>query len=184
MNASRKTHRPNRPARVLAVTAAALGLLAVPTVTASAASASPAADGAALAAGTLRKAVISGPFVIRDDEGLAAGKYCRGDINAVRWTDGMYGPQEWWRAYCGGEIRVELHAFAQVVDDKGTLLFGADALFYEGTNETNTDLDAEVRDLRFQVAAGESVSHTIYLKNKENGGKDYATLELTFTNAS
>ncbi|MFJ4526103.1 hypothetical protein ACIP4Y_35140 [Streptomyces sp. NPDC088810] len=79
---------------------------------------------------------------------------------------------------------MELHAFAQVVDDKGTLLFGADALFYEGTKDTTTDLDDDVRDLRFQVAAGQSVSHTVYLKNKENGGKDYATLELTFTNAS
>ncbi|MFJ4953024.1 hypothetical protein [Streptomyces sp. NPDC088760] len=60
----------------------------------------------------------------------------------------------------------------------------ADALFYEGTKDTTTDLDDDVRDLRFQVAAGQSVSHTVYLKNKENGGKDYATLELTFTNAS
>ncbi|GAA2424431.1 hypothetical protein [Streptomyces glaucus] len=178
-NENRNRDRLGRPARVLAVTAAALGLAAAPTVTASAAP----ADGTALA-DTLRKAVISGSFVIRDDEGWSAGTYCRGDINAVRWTDGVYGPNEWWRTYCGGEIRVELHAFAQVVDDKGTLLFGADALFYEGTNDTNTDLDAQVRDLRIQVAAGETVSHTVYLKSGENGGKDYATLELTFGNAS
>ncbi|MEU0336003.1 hypothetical protein [Streptomyces sp. NPDC006193] len=171
----------SRSARVLAVAAAALGVVAGPALTASAASA---ADGGTALAGSLRKAVISGPFTIRDDEGWSAGTYCTGEINEVRWTDGTYGPNEWWRTYCGGEIRVELHAFAQIVDDKGTVLFGADALFYEGTKDTTTDLDGEVRDLRILVAAGESVSHTVYLKNKENGGKDYATLELTFTNAS
>ncbi|MCI0385678.1 hypothetical protein [Streptomyces sp. CNQ085] len=63
----------------------------------------------------------------------------------------------------------------------GTLLFGADALFREGTNETNTDPDAEIRDLRFQVAAGESVTHTVCPKNGENGGKGYVTLEPTLT---
>ncbi len=64
-----------------------------------------------------------------------------------------------------------------------TLLFGADALFCESADETDTDLDAEVRNLRFPVAAGESVTHTVHLKNGENGGKDYTTLEPTFTHA-
>ncbi|WP_380282043.1 hypothetical protein [Kitasatospora purpeofusca] len=167
-------------ARASAVSALLVGAVVAPSVSAVAAPAS--ADGQTSVAGLQRKAVISGTFTIRDDEGWSAGTYCRGDIEAVNWTETSTGPYEWWRTYCGGEIRVELHAFATVIDAAGTLEFGLDALFFEGTNDRTTDLDDEVTGLRFQVPAGQSLPYTVYLKNGENGGKDWATLNLNFTN--
>ncbi|MFJ4678159.1 hypothetical protein [Kitasatospora sp. NPDC088783] len=170
-------------ARVSAVAALVVGAVAAPAVSAAAAPA--AADGSgSAAAGVWRKAVISGPFTIRDDEGWAAGTYCRGEVHAENWTNGTVGPNEWWRTYCGGEIRVELHAYASVVDAAGTLEFGLDAFFFEGTNDRTTDLDDEVTGVRVRVPAGQSVPYTVYLKNGENGGKDWATLDLTFSNAA
>ncbi|MFB7470698.1 hypothetical protein [Kitasatospora sp. NPDC056184] len=167
-------------ARASAVAALLAGAVVAPSVSAVAAPAS--ADGRTSVAGVQRKAVISGPFTIRDDEGWSAGTYCRGDIEAVNSTENSTGAYEWWRTYCGGEIRVELHAYATVIDAAGTLEFGLDALFFEGTNDRTTDLDDEVVGLRFHVPAGQSVPYTVYLKNRENGGKDWATLNLTFTN--
>jgi hypothetical protein len=165
-----------------AVAAALLALAAV-AVPATAASAAP-QTGETSVTSVWRKAVIGGQFTIRDDEGWSSGKYCTGTINAERWTNGTVGPYEWWRTYCGGEIRVELHAFARTVDADGTLEFGLDALFFEGTDDRTTDLDDSVRHLRFVVRPGETVNHTVYLKNHENGGKDWATLQLNFTNAA
>jgi hypothetical protein len=167
-------------ARATAVTALVLGAAAAPAASAAAAPVS--GDEQISAAGVWRKAVISGPFTIRDDEGWSSGTYCSGNVHAERWTDSVAGPYEWFRTYCGGEIRVELHAYAHVIDSEGTLEFGVDALFFEGTNDRTTDLDDSVRDLRFHVRAGESVPYTVYLKNQENGGDDWATLNLNFAN--
>ncbi len=54
--------------------------------------------------------------------------------------------------------------------------------FYEGTNDTNTDLDAEYNFNRYVPAGQTSTVSEITLRNGENGGEDWAKLNLVLHN--
>jgi hypothetical protein len=164
---------------MLAAAAAAAGL----TVTgAPAGVAAPAEAGHAVTASVWRNIALTGTYTIRDDEGVfAAGTYCNGNIASEGWVNEVRTPSVWWETTCGGEIRVEKHVSAQT-DAAGGVTIHVTLRFYEGTNDTNTDLDAEYNFNRYVPAGQTSTVSEITLRNGENGGKDWAKLNLVLHN--
>ncbi|MER7490554.1 hypothetical protein ABTY20_32675 [Streptomyces sp. NPDC126497] len=90
-------------------------------------------------------------------------------------------PSLWWETTCGGEIRPEKHASAQT-DASGGVMIYVTLRRYEGTNVTNTDLDAESGFNRYVPAGQISTLSEITPRSGENGGKDRSKLNLTLHN--
>lgn len=141
----------------------------------------PAAGAAEASASEWRNIVIDGTYTIRDDEGWAAGTYCNGSLSGQRWANEVPAASLWWSTTCGGEIRTEMHAAAQTHPD-GSATIHVTLILFEGTNDTNNDLDAE-HSFVASVPAGQATQLSqISLLSQENGGKDYAKLNLTLHN--
>ncbi|MEY7974915.1 hypothetical protein AB8O53_00955 [Streptomyces pilosus] len=167
----------------------AVGMLAAATTAAGlmvagapAAVATPFAAGSAATASVWRNIALTGTYTIRDDEGIfAAGTYCSGNVTSEGWVNEVRTPSVWWETTCGGEIRVEKHVSAET-DSTGGVRIHVTLQFYEGTNDTNTDLDAEYNFNRYVPAGQTSTVSEITLRNGENGGKDWAKLNLVLHN--
>ncbi|MGW5675342.1 hypothetical protein ACWEV4_09680 [Streptomyces sp. NPDC003860] len=136
---------------------------------------------AATSASVWRDIAVTGNFTIRDDEGWSAGTYCSGSLASEGWVNEVRQPSLWWSTTCGGEIRVEKHVSAQT-DASGGVQIYVSLLFFEGTNDTNNDLDAEYHFDRYVPAGGATNLSEITLRNRENGGKDWAKLTLSLHN--
>lgn len=165
-----------------------MGMLAAAAVAgltvagAPAAGAAPSAAGDAVTASVWRNVALTGTYTIRDDEGIfAAGTYCNGNVASEGWVNEVRTPSVWWETTCGGEIRVEKHVSAET-DAGGGVMIYVTLRFYEGTNDTNTDLDAEYNFNRYVPAGQTSTVSEITLRNGENGGKDWAKLNLVLHN--
>ncbi|WP_330175563.1 hypothetical protein OG875_19875 [Streptomyces sp. NBC_01498] len=141
----------------------------------------PAAGAAESSAAVWRNIVIDGTYTIRDDEGWSAGTYCNGSLSAQRWANEVPAASLWWSTTCGGEIRTEMHAAARTNPD-GSALIEVTLLLFEGTNDTNNDLDAEYSFVSSVPADQVTQLSQISLLSQENGGKDYAKLNLTLHN--
>ncbi|MFB9347456.1 hypothetical protein ACFFUA_08270 [Streptomyces heliomycini] len=166
-----------------------MGMLAAATAVASltvagapvAVAAAPAGENA-VTASVWRNIALTGTYTIRDDEGIfAAGTYCSGNVASEGWVNEVRTPSAWWETTCGGEIRVEKHVSAET-DATGGVMIYVTLRFYEGTNDTNTDLDAEYNFNRYVPAGQTSTVSEITLRNGENGGKDWAKLNLVLHN--
>lgn len=82
----------------------------------------------------------------------------------------------------GGECRVELDLYAQVVGT-GRVQMEGQARLYEGTSEDTTDLE-DTKVVSFTVPKGGVPAHQgINLTNSGFGGGDHAEIRLSFTNS-
>ncbi|MGX1267116.1 hypothetical protein [Streptomyces phaeoluteigriseus] len=164
------------------LTASAAGLAATLGAAPSASAAPPVAEASAATASMWRNIALTGTFTIRDDEGIfSAGTYCNGSVASEGWVNEVRSPSLWWDTTCGGEIRLEKHVSAQT-DASGGVMIYVTLRLYEGTNDTNTDLDAELDFNRYVPAGQISTLSEITLRSGENGGKDWAKLNLTLHN--
>ncbi|MFH9015597.1 hypothetical protein ACH4C6_30030 [Streptomyces sp. NPDC017943] len=164
---------------ILAAVTAAAGLT---VAGAPAGVAAPSTASHSATASVWRNIALTGTYTIRDDEGIfSAGTYCNGNVASEGWVNEVRSPSLWWETTCGGEIRVEKHVSAET-DAAGGVMIYVTLRFYEGTNDTNTDLDAEYHFNRYVPAGQTSAVGEITLRNGENGGKDWAKLNLVLHN--
>ncbi|MEV6619012.1 hypothetical protein AB0N31_35185 [Streptomyces sp. NPDC051051] len=161
---------------ILVAAAAGLTVAGAP-----AAVAVPSATGTAVTASVWRNIALTGTYTIRDDEGIFAATRCNGNVASEGWVNEVRTPSVWWETTCGGEIRVEKHVSAET-DATGGVMIYVTLRFYEGTNDTNTDLDAHYDFNRYVPAGQTSTVGEITLRNEENGGKDWAKLNLVLHN--
>lgn len=80
----------------------------------------------------------------------------------------------------GGECRAELRLTGQQ-QNGGNVLVTGEALFFEGTSESTSDLDGR-KDFTILIPKGKMVSNTQVVKNLDEGG-DYATIKMTINNS-
>jgi len=120
---------------------------------------------------------VGGETRIKDDEVIARrDKYCNRAVNAS-----AYGQLPTMQAAtasdtdnkCGGEVRVEFHVTGRI-DGNGQWCTTGNVDLYEGTKDTNHDLDGSVTLERQCAPLGSSVTYSGRVENDDEGG-DWAT---------
>lgn len=82
----------------------------------------------------------------------------------------------------GGEIRVEFHVTASLIDTNGNAMIDGEVKLYEGASENTDDLDG-VRQFQLYIPMGATINHFVRVNNDDEGG-DYATIAMNISNVS
>jgi hypothetical protein len=79
----------------------------------------------------------------------------------------------------GGEVRGEIALVGSI--NNSELFAHGDALLFEGTSEDTSDLDGR-ETVNFNVKKGDTLPHSITVRNTDENSQDRVTWNLTVTN--
>jgi hypothetical protein len=128
-----------------------------------------------------RKVIVTAAMAIQDEENFGSNEHAsaNGSNEAVLTQDVSAGVLEVIKRM-GGEIRVELRAFAMALAN-GDVKVRCRAELFEGTSENTDDLDG-VEEHTFLVPRDGSVSPNFRVRNTDEGDDDFADISLHFIN--
>lgn len=128
------------------------------------------------------KVVISADMYVEDYENFGSNETVRRQQtnSAILSQKGLSQSVMDFEVRMGGEIRVELNINASLVDSNGNIMVDGEIKLYEGTSDSNTDLDG-VRQFQIYCPLGASTNYFVRVNNDDEGD-DYATVRLSISN--